>query len=220
MKFQLEPFNRNISDKDLLEDLNKVSQKINSNSLSFREYNDNGGRFTSGTIAARFGSWNAALLKAGLKIKLKHNPTEIELFRNLETVWISLGRQPRSRDMERPLSEFSQSSYFTKFGSFQRSLELFVEFINKDNDKQEMPMDDETIESIDIFKHKTKRNPSERLKVQVLMRDGNKCKLCGITLTGDNIHFDHIVPWSKGGETVIENLQILCATHNLAKGSI
>jgi len=71
-----------------------------------------------------------------------------------------------------------------------------------------------------IFKHKTKRLPSERLKVQVLMRDGNKCRLCGITVTGENIHFHHILAWSKGGETVLENLQVLCAVHNLAKGNI
>jgi len=71
-----------------------------------------------------------------------------------------------------------------------------------------------------LYKHKTKRNPSERLKVQVLMRDGNKCRLCGITVTGDNIHFDHIFPWSKGGETVLENIQVLCETHNLAKGNL
>ena len=52
------------------------------------------------------------------------------------------------------------------------------------------------------------------------MRDGNTCRLCGITLTGDNIHFDHILAWSKGGETVLKNLQILCAPHNLAKGNV
>ena len=70
------------------------------------------------------------------------------------------------------------------------------------------------------FKHKTKRFPSERLKVQVLMRDGNKCRLCGVILTGDNIHFDHILAWSKGGETTLANIQVLCKTHNLAKGNI
>jgi len=37
-------------------------------------------------------------------------------------------------------------------------------------------------------------------------------------VTGDNTHFDQIKPWSKGGETVLENLQVLCAKHNLAKG--
>ena len=61
---------------------------------------------------------------------------------------------------------------------------------------------------------------SSRLKVQVLMRDSNKCKLCGTTVTGENIDFDHIKPWSKGGETVLENVQVLCASHNLAKGDL
>ena len=68
--------------------------------------------------------------------------------------------------------------------------------------------------------HKTTRQISERLKVRVLIRDGNMCKLCGVTVTGDNIHFDHIKPWSKGGETVLENIQVLCAKHNLAKGNL
>ena len=36
-----------------------------------------------------------------------------------------------------------------------------------------------------VFKHKTKRNPSERLKVQVLMRDGNICRLALRTLSNE-----------------------------------
>jgi 5-methylcytosine-specific restriction endonuclease McrA len=39
-------------------------------------------------------------------------------------------------------------------------------------------------------------------------------------VTGDDIHFDHITPWAKGGETVLENIQVLCAKHNLAKGDV
>ena len=39
---------------------------------------------------------------------------------------------------------------------------------------------------------------------------------------GDNIelHIDHIIPWSKGGETVLENLQTLCSDCNLGKSNI
>ncbi len=36
----------------------------------------------------------------------------------------------------------------------------------------------------------------------------------------DYSHIDHIKPWSKGGETVLENLQTLCATCNLGKSNI
>lgn len=32
------------------------------------------------------------------------------------------------------------------------------------------------------------------------------------------LHADHIKPWSKGGKTVIENCQLLCAKHNEEKG--
>jgi 5-methylcytosine-specific restriction endonuclease McrA len=102
-----------------------------------------------------------------------------------------------------------------------KALENFVEYINSDDGKNDEPIIEETLnEEEKEFKHKTKRLPSERLKVQVLMRDGNKCSLCGITVTGENIHFDHIKPWVKGGETVLENLQILCKLHNLAKGTL
>ena len=126
--------------------------------------------------------------------------------------------------MKQPISVFSAASYIGKFGTFRKTLEAFIEFINSDKDIEEedevADIATENQEKEILFKHKTKRFPSERLKVQVLMRDGNRCRLCGITVTGDNIHFDHILAWSKGGETTLENIQVLCETHNLAKGNI
>jgi hypothetical protein len=225
MKYQLKDFNRNVPDIELLDDIKLIAVKLGVDKLSSRDYDINGGKFTAGTIGVRFGSWNNALAKAGLKLILKHNPSDIELFKNLEDVWISLGQQPVSRDLKRPLSEFSPSAYISKFGSFRKALEAFVEFINSDDINEEIDIIEQVASEKDkvdeiVFKHKTKRFPSERLKVQVLMRDGNTCRLCGITLTGDNIHFDHIHPWSKGGETILENLQVLCAPHNLAKGDL
>jgi 5-methylcytosine-specific restriction endonuclease McrA len=34
-----------------------------------------------------------------------------------------------------------------------------------------------------------------------------------------NFHVDHILPWSRGGQTKLSNLQMLCPTCNLRKGS-
>jgi hypothetical protein len=198
-----------------------------SNTLSDANYNE-AGKYSVKTIQKRFGTWNNALQKAGIEITVQQNISDKELFENIEEVWISLGRQPKYDEIKKPLSKYSTGPYDKRFGSFRKALEAFVEFINSENDQnreiektEPKESSSETIqESEIIFKHKTKRIPSERVKVQVLMRDGNKCKLCGITLTGENIHFDHILAWSKGGETVLENLQVLCATHNLAKGNL
>ena len=53
------------------------------------------------------------------------------------------------------------------------------------------------------------------VKAEVWKRDGGKCIKSGST---NNLHFDHIIPFSKGGSSfVAENIQLLCARHNLEK---
>ena len=55
------------------------------------------------------------------------------------------------------------------------------------------------------------------IKLEVWKRDHGKCVTCG---SEDNLHFDHILPYSKGGSSLVtENIQILCARHNLAKSN-
>lgn len=53
------------------------------------------------------------------------------------------------------------------------------------------------------------------VKLAVWKRDKGRCVQCG---KSDNLHFDHIIPFSKGGTSlVVENVQLLCARHNLLK---
>ena len=53
------------------------------------------------------------------------------------------------------------------------------------------------------------------VKLEVWKRDGGKCRMCGAT---DELHFDHIIPFSKGGTSLkADNVQLLCARHNLEK---
>jgi hypothetical protein len=53
------------------------------------------------------------------------------------------------------------------------------------------------------------------VKLEVWKRDQGKCRVCG---SRENLHFDHIIPYSKGGSSfVADNIQILCAKHNLLK---
>lgn len=55
--------------------------------------------------------------------------------------------------------------------------------------------------------------PSD-LRRFVFKRDKGKCVKCG---SKENIHFDHIIPVSKGGSTNKENLELLCQDCNLSK---
>jgi len=53
------------------------------------------------------------------------------------------------------------------------------------------------------------------VKLDVWKRDGGKCVKCG---SEKDLHFDHIIPWSKGGSSSTpENVQLLCSKHNLRK---
>jgi SAD/SRA domain/HNH endonuclease len=53
------------------------------------------------------------------------------------------------------------------------------------------------------------------VKLAVWKRDKGMCIQCG---SKDNLHFDHILPFSKGGTSLkVENIQLLCARHNLMK---
>ena len=53
------------------------------------------------------------------------------------------------------------------------------------------------------------------VKLGVWKRDGGKCVACG---SSENLHFDHIIPYSKGGSSdTAENVQLLCGKHNLEK---
>jgi len=63
-----------------------------------------------------------------------------------------------------------------------------------------------------------KRNFDEAQR-QVIFRRGNGiCRLCGRKCEWNDWEADHIIPWSKGGKTEIENGQILCPSCNAKKG--
>lgn len=55
------------------------------------------------------------------------------------------------------------------------------------------------------------------IKLAVWKRDGGACVSCG---SKQNLHFDHILPYSKGGTSdTAENIQLLCMKHNIQKGA-
>ena len=75
----------------------------------------------------------------------------------------------------------------------------------------------ELIDSGELFGDQAKRPPIPRDVVDaVYRRDGARCVYCGST---ENLQLDHIIPFSKGGATSLENLQLLCQKCNLEKSN-
>jgi len=56
------------------------------------------------------------------------------------------------------------------------------------------------------------------LRQRVIERDGLRCVYCDEDLSDAEIHMDHVIPESQGGETTYNNLQVTCRKCNLAKG--
>jgi len=67
-----------------------------------------------------------------------------------------------------------------------------------------------------MLNHK-ERIPSN-LRRRVIERDGLHCVYCDDDLSNSEVHLDHVIPESRGGETSYNNLQVTCRKCNLAKG--
>lgn len=88
--------------------------------------------------------------------------------------------------------------------------------------KLEMIEDDDTLsaddvgaQSAEILKLEHNRLIPTEVKVLVWKRDQGKCVKCG---SSTNLHYDHIIPFSKGGSsTTPDNIQLLCSKCNLRK---
>ena len=286
-RFVLEKIHRNTPEKELLEDLIRVSQSLGRSQISTKEYNQFG-EFTSATYKNRFGSFSLALEKAGLSplnnrnvskdelikdltrviketgnkriskeeyvkngkysfepfkrvfrtwsnaieevglVPRNYNISDEDCFKNLENIWIKLGRQPRYSEVIKPVSIYSGHLYINKFGTWTKALEAFVENINNEVqteniNNEEANIRDEKESFISKQRHRTKREIGWRLRFLVLRRDRFRCVSCGkspATDLGTELHVDHIIPWDKYGETEIDNLQSLCMECNIGKSNL
>lgn len=221
--------NIDVTPEKLLHDLKDVASLLEKKSITTTEYEEYG-KHGHIFIISRFKTWENALIQAGLEPTGYHNKvTKQELLEEIERVWIKLGRQPTTTDIKNGVSKYSLNSYARKFGGWRAALVAFVEWINEKTDEPEI--EEKESERIVInqgsdtesVSHKTKRDINLRLRFKVMQRDNFKCAICGSSPAKDpsvELHIDHIIPWSKGGETVIENLQTLCSKCNLGKSNL
>ena len=227
-----------ITDEEYFEDLRRVANLINSNTVSYEAYKKHG-KYSAEHIFSRFRKWNDFLTKARLESTgfCKDKITEQDCFDEIERMWRQLGRQPTSTDIIKgDICKYSIDTFKRRFGGYRKALEAFIVYVNsEENDYEPIILEDvdlhdsqgerecDSIEKVSMPKHRTSRNIKTRLRYKVLARDNFKCCVCGASPAKDPavvLHVDHIVPWSKGGETELDNLQTLCSECNLGKSDL
>lgn len=62
------------------------------------------------------------------------------------------------------------------------------------------------------------RKITRTTQFRVLKRDNQICANCGNSVKDENIEFDYVIPWSKGGSSDEHNIALLCKTCNKSKG--
>lgn len=232
-----------VSDEEYFSDARRVAQINNSTTVLLADYTKLG-KYSTGNVFNRFGAWDDFLTRAGLQPTglAKKRVTEKECFEEIERIWVLLGRQPTATDLiKRKISCYSIDTYKRRFGGWRKALEAFVSYVNSEGRnegegpnsavrthkilKGSQSSSVTTKENVSSFEreHRTSRNVNARLRFRVLQRDHFKCCCCGASPAKDSsvvLQVDHIVPWAKGGETIIENLQTLCAKCNLGKSDL
>ncbi|MBI6182504.1 MULTISPECIES: HNH endonuclease [Serratia] len=56
-------------------------------------------------------------------------------------------------------------------------------------------------------------------KSNVMAKTSGKCAYCGVSLSGESLTIDHVLPKNRGGDNSVSNLLASCRPCNTAKGA-
>jgi hypothetical protein len=226
MKFKLERKRiDHIPDEKVICEFERVAKLFNGRRFTRNEFNKLATVCKGVRVCRAFGSWANALKHVGIQYtrysKSRNKITDAQLFEELERIWHQLGHRPSRIEWEASHPKYSYGSYKRRFNGWGNACALFIEY--KSNPVSSEP----TLEATDATANvaipaENKRNIPLKLRLTVLQRDNFRCVLCGkspATDLGVQLHIDHIVPFSRKGETIIQNLRTLCKSCNLGKGA-
>ena len=129
-----------ISDDAILEELKRLAGIIRKNSVSSEDFRKlrKDGKVSEGVsesiIYTRFRYWNKALKKAGLEVTHRQNIPNEEIFESINIVWNKLGKQPSYNEYNEDKSSFSASLLESRFGSYLKAIEAYINWKNQNSD--------------------------------------------------------------------------------------
>jgi Homing endonuclease associated repeat/HNH endonuclease len=224
---------KRISTEVIIADLQRVAKILNRSVVTSVEY-ESLGKYSFPTIRERFGSWTGFISMANL------DPTghvsyisNEDLFVEIERLWVALGKQPTTTEMKNGIAMYSLGTFTRRFGGWRNALQAFLEYVEKSEDvsaQNSVSVPENTrVEpgpgvqvEFKVSSKKTPRGINVKLRFTVLQGDRFRCRSCGASPARNpdiELHVDHIIPWSKGGETETKNLQTLCSTCNFGKSN-
>ena len=220
----------------ILEELEKAAKHFNYIEFGRRDF-DNIASISSSTVRKHYsGSWIKGLkaLKSRLQQKglnLSPRPyapnrviSDKELFNEMERIWNKVGQRPSRTEWETSEPKISYNTYKQRFGGWTNACLNFIEYkMGREILADISPaLKQEVKKSKERPINRNTRNIPLGIRLKVLSRDNFHCVFCGkspVTNAGIQLQIDHIIPFSKGGKNVLDNLQTLCNECNLGKSN-
>ncbi len=232
-----------ISREKIIMELERVANIFNYTDFRIKDFEEIA-NMSADTVVREFGNWEkalsflATLLKEKgieLQVRKRGRFTTQELFNEMERIWVKVGHRPSRDEWEAASAKISHDTYDRYFKSWQNACLQFIEYksggaITADTDFQK----EEGANNEKVGKETAEREKRGKIKIgnaraiplslrlKILNRDNFRCVFCGkspATDIGTKLHIDHIVPFSKGGKSTLENLQTLCEECNLGKSN-
>lgn len=221
--------NRFLSDDEILDELKRIACLLQTDTLTRNDIRTHSELIADTIVVSRFGSLKKGFELAGLKTSRNYRERidDVRYLENILSVWTFHGRQPTANEMNVIPSTISKNAYLNRFGSWRQALQSFIEFANSDSQEKSEEKKDAAI-SVKDSSTRTQTRPEEKrgialgLRYKILSAANFRCIRCGNSPALDHsckLHVDHILPFSKGGKTVYENLQALCDKCNLGKSN-
>jgi 5-methylcytosine-specific restriction endonuclease McrA len=225
----------------LLNELRKIQRARPGDLLTYDFYKNQGGTYSEATFFNHFGSWTKSVQAIGAISGRQAKYSVDDLFDEMQRVWEMLGQQPTYDEMNN-YGNISLTAYKYRFGGWKKAVLAFCADRNREDQTSAvasetitpMPPDNTCMENQkshavvlkletgnDYYEiRQTGRATSKRQRFRILQRDGFRCQKCGRSPKDHNVilHVDHKIAYSRGGETVDENLEALCIDCNLGKG--
>ena len=219
---------KELSNADLMAELKRVHALVGKEWLTSNDFNAHSVT-SAGAVRRRFGTFRKGLDAAGIP----NHPfkgrqfTDQQCFENIAAVWTHFGRPPAYREMFYPPSRILGKTYVTRWGTWRKTLQDFVDWANTDDQAQDSGEPEPIPGEIQEPPKRANRTEADcrevrpGLRFKMFMRDRFRCHACGrspATHLNVELHADHVLAVANGGKTTLENLRTLCQECNLGKG--